>query len=424
MFGISYAKWKWIIGLLILANIANYFYSNWGLVTVKVTNAPLSKVIPSIEWQGWVKIYTNLPPDTKVTMYVDHVPLAEAMETLAANVDVPPPPDADDGTPPNRDRPDRANGQPGGIAGALPGGSGTFSGPGAGGVSGAGAPGGPQGGRGGGFGGRGAQWNLAFFVAPTTAQVKQEIREFESGDSDDDTKVYTYGTQMQLIASENMTITADPRLQSWPGVKPVDPSASPAPVDAQATAAPPTPTGNGPATPPANATPTLQTYLQAFAESANIWIMAPGSWTPEVSSAPPPDSSIISAVKNLVGKSHGAVTQALVLRTGRGGARGGARGGNRGDFAGGDDAWANRMRNAITGLPPDERPDALEQLNKEIQFRKDLQSVPPEQRRQKMFQHMMERMIYGERLSRLSPVKRAQVYQRIVAMRTAAKAQK
>ena len=83
MFGISYAKWKWIVGLLILANIAYYFYDGWGLVTVKVHDEPLSKVISSIEWQGWVRIYTNLPPDTTVTMYVDHVPLAEAMKVGA-----------------------------------------------------------------------------------------------------------------------------------------------------------------------------------------------------------------------------------------------------------------------------------------------------------------------------------------------------
>jgi hypothetical protein len=256
--------------------------------------------------------------------------------------------------------------------------------------------------------------------------VKQEIREFQSSDPNDDTKVYTYGTQMQLVASESMTTAPDPRLQSWPGVKPVDPSASlaqappAAPVAAQASAATPTQTGNGPADPPANTPPTIQTYLQAFAESANIWIMTPAAWSPEVSSAPSPNPSIIRALKNLVSGSHGAVTQALVLRVGRGG----ARGGNPGNFAGGDDAWADRMRNAINGLPPDERPDALDQLNKETQFRKDLQSVPPEQRRPKMAQHMMEKMLYGERLSRLSPAKRAQFYQRMIAARAAAKAQK
>ena len=111
------------------------------------------------------------------------------------------------------------------------------------------------------------------------------------------------------------------------------------------------------------------------------------------------------------------MTEAIILRAGRGG----ARGGNRNDF-GGDDAWADRMRNAINGLPPDERQDATEQLNNEIKFRKDVQALPPEQRRQKMMQHFAERMIYGERLSRLSPVKRAAVFKRMVGLRQAAKA--
>jgi hypothetical protein len=81
------------------------------------------------------------------------------------------------------------------------------------------------------------------------------------------------------------------------------------------------------------------------------------------------------------------------------------------------------MRNAISGLPPDERPDALDQLNKEVQFRKDIQALPPEQRRQKFIQHMMERMVYGERLSRMSPAKRAQLYKRMIGLRNAAKGQ-
>ncbi len=384
------------------ANIAYYLYNNWGLVTVKVKDAPLSKVISSIEWQGWVKIYTNLPLDSKVTMYADHVPLSEAMETLAANVDVPPPPSdgTDNGSPPDQNRP---VGTPGGFAGAQP--------------NGGGGPGGgrPPGGRGGGFGRR-AEWNLAFFVAPTSSQLKQEIREFQSDDPDTDAKVYTYGTQMQLIATESMAITADPRLQSWPGVKPVDPSATPPASVAQAGTTSPSPNGADPADPPANTPPTLQTYLQDFTQAANIWIMAPGSWTPPVSDPPPPDSSIVRAVKNFISGYHGVVMQAIVLRAGRGGPRGG--------IAGADDNWADRMRNAINGLPPDERPDALDQLNQEIQFRKDVQALPPDQRRQKFIQHFAEKMIYGERLSRLSPEKRAQMYKRMVTMRSAAKAQK
>jgi hypothetical protein len=162
----------------------------------------------------------------------------------------------------------------------------------------------------------------------------------------------------------------------------------------------------------------VQTYLQAFAESANIWIMSSASWTPEVANPPAPDSSIIRAVKNFVSSTHGSVTQALVLRAGRGGPRGGT--GN--DF-GNDDAWADRMRNAIAGLPPDERPDASAQLDQEIQFRKQVQALPPEQRRPLFMAHFAEKMLYADR-SRLSPEKRAKQYQRMIAMRQAAKAAK
>ena len=406
-------KWLRVLLALIVANIAYYLYLNWGLVTVKVTDAPLGKVINSIEWQTWggPKIYTNLPLDTKVTMYVDHVPLAEALETLAVNVDVPPPADGDDNGRPRRDRPPGADGPPGGPPGNAPVALG-----GAVGQPPAGAPpgGGPRGPGGRGGFARGAQWNLAFFVGPTDAQVNQEIREFQADDPNTDTKIYSYGAQLELISTDSTTTAPDPRLQSWPGMKPPpDPATAPAAADSASTnAAPSQPGGNSPAA-ASDGPPTVHTYLQALAEAANIWIMAPDSWAP-AASAPSPSASIISAIKNLVSSSHGVVKEAFVIRVGRGGQRGGPPN---------DDAWADRMQNAINGLPPDERPDALAQLNKEVQFRKEVQALPPEQRRQKMFQHFAERMIYGERLARLSPEKRALVYQRMIAMRTAAKAQ-
>jgi len=415
MSGISLAKWKWIVGLLVLANIANYLYNNWGLVTVKVKDEPLSKVIRSIEWQGGVKIYTNLPLDSKVTMYVDHVPLAEAMESLAANVDVPPPaPGEDDGTRPPRNRPDGFGGPPpggapvpGGQAVPLAGGAGAAGGP----------PGGPAAGRGG-FGRR-AEWNLAFFVAPTAAQVRQEISDFQTGDPNTDGKVFSYGTQLQTIASDTVTSVPDPHLQAWPGVKPVDPLATPAPTDPPATTSTTGASGSAQPDPPAAPQPLFQTYLQDLAQSANIWIMAPGSWAPDVANPPPPNPSIISALKDLVSSAHGVVTQAIILRAGRGG----PRGGTPENFASSDDAWADRVRNAINGLPPDQRPDALDQLNQEIDFRKKIRNLPPDQRRQMFMQHMMERMLYADR-SRLSPEKRAKGYARMIAMREAARAQK
>ncbi len=394
-----------IIFLLIFANIVNYLYWNWGLITVKVTDAPLNKVIKSIEWQGWVKIYSNYPPGTTVSMYVDHVPLAEAMESLAANVTPP-----QDATPPGQgDRPDRPNRPGGNDTNAAPGG-------------GAGGP--PPGGRGGrgfgggGFGGGGGQWNLAFFVAPTSAAVKAEILAFESGSTDDDLKVYNYPTPLQMVSSGDDMPASDPRRQAWPGIKPADPATPPPAPPADGTNAAPDAT----ATPPADATPTVHTYLQAFAQSSNIWIMAPASWAPPVDKAPPENSSIIRAVKRLVSSARGSVTQAIILRWGRGGARAPGGGGNRGGGFADMDATADRLRNAINGLPEDARADALTQLDQEVKFYHDVQAAPPEQRPQMMRDHMMQKMGNGN--NRLSPQKRAQRYARLVSNREAAQGKK
>jgi hypothetical protein len=401
-----YAKWGAVIVFLILANIINQFYWNWGLITVKVTDAPLSKVIKSIEWQGWVKVCTNLPLDQKVSMYVDHVPLAEAMETLAANVSGPANgADQQDGNPPGNAG---AGGRPG--AGANPTANGGAGAP-------PGGPGGARGGRGGGgFGGGGATWNLAFFVAPTSGQVKDEIRAFQAGDTDDDTKVYTFPTPLQMVSSDEDMPASDPRRQSWPGVKPVDPSATPPTSDAQTNSA----TGNGPgghADPAADAAPTVQTYLQALAQSANIWIMTPGSWAPPVSSAPAANSSIISAVKNLVASAHGAVTEVIVLRVGRG-ARG-TPGGRGGGFAN-QEAMFDRMSNAISGLPEEAQTAARSQLDQEAKFFKDVRNASPDQQRQMIRDHLMSKIGNGDRMERMSPQKRAARFQRIVANRMAA----
>jgi hypothetical protein len=75
-----------VILVLLIANIIYYVWNDWGLITINVTDAPIGDVVKSIERQGWVTIYSNLPPDTKVTMMCDHVPLQEAMDTLVANV--------------------------------------------------------------------------------------------------------------------------------------------------------------------------------------------------------------------------------------------------------------------------------------------------------------------------------------------------
>ncbi len=405
-----YVLWGGIICILIVANIINYLYWNWGLITVKVTDVPLSKVIKSIEWQGWVKIYTNLPLDTKVTMQVDHVPLAEAMETLSANVDAPRADRGDRRPAPDQPRPDNnatASGNP--PSGGAPGADGDRRN----GNRGQGGPGGGRGGFGGGGfgGGGGVQWNLAFFVAPTAARVKDEIRSFQEGATDNDLLVYNYPTPLMIVATDSDVPASDPRSQSWPGYKPpiVPP---PAPVA----------DGQAPSEPSAPATPTVQTYLKAFAQSSNIWIMAPSSWSPEVVKAPEPNSSIITAVKSFVSNYRGSVTQAIILRAGRGGGR---RAGGGGDYD--TDAMTDRVRNAINGLPdPEDRANAMAQLDQEVKFYKDMQSAPPEQRGQLMRNHTMSKMAANAqaRMDRMSPAKRAARYARAVSNRQTAQGKK
>jgi hypothetical protein len=341
-----------IIAILILANIISYILSNWGLITVKVTDAPLSQVIKSIERQGWVTIYTDLPADTKVTMWVDHVPLPEAMESLSANVS--------------------------------------------------------------------GQWHLGFFAAPTSGAVKQEILAFQAGSVGDDTKTYSYPTPMDMLSSGNDDDglpASNPYLQTWPGYH-----APPAPP--VQTADNNTNNADGQAPDPAPAPPapptTLQDYLQAVAQEADVWIMAPASWAPNVP-APPANISVSHAVKDLVSDAHGSVQQVIVLR---GRQRRGPGGGQRGGFGGGDTGWAymqDRMQNAINGLPADARPEATAQLAAEVKFQQDVQAAPPDQRRTMMRDHFMNRM--GQNNWRRSPDKRAQMYQRAVSNRQSARGQ-
>ena len=71
--------------LLVLAAI----WSLWpdGLISLDFKNAPVAKVIASIERQGHVRIGTNVPPETLVTIHMKKVPLMDALETLSVRVE-------------------------------------------------------------------------------------------------------------------------------------------------------------------------------------------------------------------------------------------------------------------------------------------------------------------------------------------------
>ncbi|MEI9898403.1 MAG: hypothetical protein WDN28_32240 [Chthoniobacter sp.] len=80
--------WILCVLLLILAGeVGHYIWSRWGLITVHSHGQTLSQIIRSIEKQGHVTIRTNLDLTKPVDMYVDAVPLAEALETLAVNTE-------------------------------------------------------------------------------------------------------------------------------------------------------------------------------------------------------------------------------------------------------------------------------------------------------------------------------------------------
>jgi hypothetical protein len=351
-----------VILVLLVANLISWFFSDWGLITVTVKDAPLGQVIKSIERQGWVTIYTDLDPATKVSMYVVKVPLAEAMESLTANL-----------------------GGPDASGNRTP----------------------------------GAEWHLGFFAAPNATGVKQEIHAFQTDTLGDDTKVYSYPTPLQMLSAGTSNAdddaqmpAADPRAQIWPGYHAPP---TPAPVPNANTDGQPAPAADPPPGPPT----TLQDYFQAVAQEADVWLLAPASWSPNVA-APAANISIASAVKKLVSHAHGSVQQAIVLRARQG--RGGGGGPRGGGFA--DNGWffmEDRVRNAINGLPPEARPAALASLNAEDAFRKDVAAAPPDQRREMMRQHFMNRA--GQNNWRRSPAKRAQMYQRAVANRQAARGQ-
>ena len=74
-----------IFGLLVVLAILRIVWPD-GLITLNFKDAPLAKVIASIERQGHVRVATNVPPETLVTVQLTRVPLMEALETLSVRV--------------------------------------------------------------------------------------------------------------------------------------------------------------------------------------------------------------------------------------------------------------------------------------------------------------------------------------------------
>ena len=77
-----------ILAVLAVGNIGWRLWRTHGLITIDVTDRPLSEVIRSVEKQGGIRLRSNAPADTKVTLHLRKVPLLHALEVLAANTDM------------------------------------------------------------------------------------------------------------------------------------------------------------------------------------------------------------------------------------------------------------------------------------------------------------------------------------------------
>jgi len=76
-----------ILAVLVVGNLGWRLWRSHGLITIDATDRPLSEVIRSVEKQGGIKLRSNAPAETKVTLHLRKVPLLHALEVLAANTD-------------------------------------------------------------------------------------------------------------------------------------------------------------------------------------------------------------------------------------------------------------------------------------------------------------------------------------------------
>lgn len=73
--------------LLLAAILIARWCSDWGLVTIHVKDAPLGKVIESIQRQGHVRVESSLDPALPVSLDVDRVNPVQAIDLLSARTE-------------------------------------------------------------------------------------------------------------------------------------------------------------------------------------------------------------------------------------------------------------------------------------------------------------------------------------------------
>jgi hypothetical protein len=70
---------------VLVANAAWRLWANRGRVTIDANDQAVGEVVRSLQRQGGIRVVSNVPAETKVTMHVRKVPLLHALEVLAAN---------------------------------------------------------------------------------------------------------------------------------------------------------------------------------------------------------------------------------------------------------------------------------------------------------------------------------------------------
>lgn len=75
------------VAAVLFVAVVWYWASGWGRVTIHAEAEPLAKVVRSIERQGGITIATNADAALPVTLHLDRVTAAEAVDALAGYVD-------------------------------------------------------------------------------------------------------------------------------------------------------------------------------------------------------------------------------------------------------------------------------------------------------------------------------------------------